>query len=93
MISLNDTIDPNSLLHDGVLGFDHHAAVTFTSLTSMDLSGDRAFISCASHKELMGMLKQRWKCITVGRKGETEKKKPNEKIKQKTRTKMKKWKT
>ena len=35
-----DTIDPDSLLHDGVLCFDHLAAgqttITFTSLTSMN---------------------------------------------------------
>ena len=71
-ISLNDTIDPDSILHDGALYFDHHAAgqktilvVTFTSFTSMKLSCDRAFMSSAFHKELMGMLKQRWKFISL----------------------------
>ena len=43
-ISLSDTIDPSSLLHD-VLWFDLHAVVTFTSVSSMNFSADRAFVS------------------------------------------------
>ena len=49
-------IDPDTFLHDGVLRFDHSAvlrdrkpssSVVITSHTSMNLSGDQAFVSSA----------------------------------------------
>ena len=48
---------------------------TFTLVTFMNLSGDQASMSSASHKELMGVLKQSWYVF------KNERKKKNDRFK------------
>ena len=59
------------------------SSVIFTLITSMNLSGDQAFISSASHKELLGRHKQRLKFFKKeGKKGKKKKRKKKKKKKE-----------